>query len=152
QRDWILFTDEQPVVPVYRDLTPEQTRAALDRGDNPSYKGTFSSAQRYVLHTFAHTQSAMIKKRVAQYMVSTTCPLCEGKRLRREALSVTFSGLDIGELSRLPLKQLARLLEPAARGAASDAGQAQAHPEQALVAQRIAQDLLARIGIIIELG
>ncbi|MGV8941359.1 MAG: excinuclease ABC subunit A [Lysobacter sp.] len=152
QRDWILFTEEQPVVPVYRDLSPAQTRAALERGDNPSYNGTFSSAQRYVLHTFATTQSAMIKKRIAQYMISATCPLCEGKRLRREALSVTFAGLDIGELSRLPLKQLARLLEAAARGAASDAGQAQAHPEQALVAQRIAQDLLARIGIIIELG
>src|SRR5690606_41400002 len=95
QRDWILFTDEQPVVPVYRDLTPAQTRAALDRGDNPSYNGTFSSAQRYVLHTFAHTQSAMIKKRIAQYMISATCPLCEGKRLRREALSVTF-----GEIGR----------------------------------------------------
>ncbi|MGY0798771.1 excinuclease ABC subunit UvrA [Lysobacter sp. A286] len=152
QRDWILFTDEQPVVPVYRDLTPAQTRAALDRGDNPSYKGTFSSAQRYVLHTFAHTQSAMIKKRVAQYMVSTTCPLCEGKRLRREALSVTFGGLDIGELSRLPLKQLARLLQPVADGAPVDVQQAKAHPEQAVVAQRIAHDLLARIGIIVELG
>ncbi|MGY0556707.1 excinuclease ABC subunit UvrA [Lysobacter sp. A421] len=152
QRDWILFTDEQPVVPVYRDLTPEQTRAALERGDNPSYKGTFSSAQRYVLHTFAHTQSAMIKKRVAQYMVSTTCPLCEGKRLRREALSVTFSGLDIGELSRLPLKQLARLLQPVAEGAPVDVQQAKAHPEQAVVAQRIAHDLLARIGIIVGLG
>ncbi len=152
QRDWILFSDDQPVVPVYRDLTPTQTQAALARGDIPSYKGTFSSAQRYVLHTFANTQSAMIKKRIARYMVSATCPLCDGKRLRREALSVTFAGLDIGELSQLPLKQLAGLLQPVADGVAVDVPQAQAHPEQAVVAQRIASDLLARIGVIIELG
>ncbi|QOW21039.1 excinuclease ABC subunit UvrA [Novilysobacter avium] len=152
QRDWILFTDEQPVVPVYRDLSPAETREAIERGDNPSYKGTFTSAQRYVLHTFATTRSAMIKKRVARYMVSAMCPLCEGKRLRREALLVTFAGLDIGELSRLPLKELAVLLEPVAHGAAADSPQAHEHPEQAIVAQRIAADLLARIEVIAALG
>ena len=41
-----------------------------------------------------------MKKRAAQYMLSSDCPLCHGKRLRREALSVTFAGLDIAELSR----------------------------------------------------
>ena len=28
-RDWILFTEEAPTVPVYAGLTPEQTRTAL---------------------------------------------------------------------------------------------------------------------------
>jgi excinuclease ABC subunit A len=56
-----------------------------------------------VLHTFATTQSAMMKKRVARYMVGTVCPVCDGKRLKRAALSVTFAGMDIGALSRLSL-------------------------------------------------
>src|SRR6202047_2762602 len=30
-RDWILFTEEQPVVPVYAGFTPEETRRALRR-------------------------------------------------------------------------------------------------------------------------
>ena len=46
-----------------------------------------------MLHTFATTQSASMKKRVSHYMVSTECPLCHGKRLRRESLSVKFAGL-----------------------------------------------------------
>lgn len=146
QRDWILFTEDQPVVPVYRDLTPEQTRQAVERGDNPSYKGTFTSARRYVLHTLASTRSASIRARIQQYMVSTTCPDCEGKQLRRDALAVTFGGLDIGEISRLPLKQLAALLSPFAAGQAADGS------ARALVASRIAADLLARIEIIIGLG
>ena len=64
-----------------------------------------------MLQTFANTESASMKKRVARYMVSTECPLCRGKRLRQEALSVTFAGLDITELSRLPLERLARAAE-----------------------------------------
>ena len=111
-RDWILFTDEQPTVPVYAGYTPAEARRALKRKEEPSYMGTFTGARRYVLQTFANTQSALMKKRVARYMVSTECPLCHGKRLRRESLSVTFAGLDIAEMSRLPLKRLAELLRP----------------------------------------
>src|SRR5688572_10093659 len=107
-RDWILFTQEQPTVPVYAGFTPKETRAALRRKEEPSYMGTFMGARRYVLHTFATTQSALMKRRVARYMVGSLCPACDGKRLKREALSVTFAGLDIGELSRLSLNAMAR--------------------------------------------
>ena len=90
-RDWILFTDEQPTVPVYAGYTLEEVRRALKRKEEPSYMGTFTGARRHVLHTFANTQSQMMKKRVAQYMLSSLCPLCHGKRLRRESLSVKFA-------------------------------------------------------------
>src|SRR3954471_21754936 len=96
-RDWILFTDEQPVVPVYPGYTPEETRRALKRKEEPNYMGTFSSARRHVLHTFASTQSAAMRRRALQYMLSTKCPVCGGKRLRPESLSVKFAGLDITE-------------------------------------------------------
>ncbi|WP_303747747.1 excinuclease ABC subunit UvrA [Stenotrophomonas pigmentata] len=114
-RDWILHTDEQPVVPVYAGFTPAETRAALRRKTEPSYMGTFTGARRYVLDTFANTQSALMKKRVARFMSGTTCATCDGRRLKREALSVTFAGLDIGTLSRLPLADIAELLAPAAK-------------------------------------
>jgi len=153
QRDWILFTEQQPVVPVYAGFTAAETRRALKRKDEPSYQGTFTSARRYVLHAFATTHSPLIKKRVSHYLLSTLCPTCDGKRLRREALSVTFAGLDIGALSQLPLKRVADVLRPAAQGTAAMASkQAKAHPEQAIVATRIAQDLLARIEILVALG
>ncbi|AXO88745.1 excinuclease ABC subunit UvrA [Pseudomonas parafulva] len=114
QRDWILFTDETPTVPVYAGLTPAQTRAALKKQLEPSYQGTFSGARRYVLHTFMHSQSAQMRKRVAQYMRPSPCPACAGRRLKHEALSVTFAGLDIAELSRLPLQDLAQVLRDVA--------------------------------------
>ncbi|MDY0953901.1 excinuclease ABC subunit UvrA [Stenotrophomonas rhizophila] len=185
QRDWILFTEEQPVAPVYAGFTPAETRAALRRKEEPSYMGTFSGARRYVLHTFATTQSAMMKKRVARYMVGTVCPVCDGKRLKREALSVTFAGLDIGALSQLSLSAMADALRPAAEGrfqapaasstrsraAGRKAQQARAaaggpshvgssdvrrtpdlSEEKRIAAQRIAQDLVERIGTLEALG
>ncbi|MGB9109571.1 MAG: excinuclease ABC subunit UvrA, partial [Telluria sp.] len=151
-RDWILFTDETPTVPVYAGLTPEETKRALKRKETPSYQGTFSGARRYVLQTFANTESATMKKRVARYMVSTACPLCKGKRLRQEALSITFAGMDITELSRLPLDKLAQILKPYVKGEVPKGSTAASHPEQLIVTRRIAADLCARLGVLLEMG
>ncbi|MEN3362788.1 MAG: excinuclease subunit, partial [Burkholderiales bacterium] len=152
-RDWILFTDEQPVVPVYIGFEPDEVKRAIKRKETPSYQGNFSSARRYVMETFATTPSATMKKRVSQYMVSSECPQCHGKRLRRESLSVTFAGMDIADMSRLPLNRMEGILRPYAQGkVAALTKMAQEHPEQALVAQRIAEDLLERIAVLLDLG
>jgi excinuclease ABC subunit A len=152
-RDWILFTDEQPVVPVYGGLDTAEVRAAIKRKEPPDYHGNFSSAKRHVLHTFANTQSPLIKKRVSRYMVSTECPLCHGKRLRRESLSVKFAGFDIADISRLPLARLAGLLRPQAEGTAAGFAKLRVeHPEKAQVVQRIAEDMCARLEVLLDLG
>ncbi len=150
-RDWILFTDEQPTVPVYAGYTPAEVKRALKRKEEPSYQGTFTGAKRYVLETFANTQSPLMKRRVAQYMLSAECPLCHGKRLKPEVLSVKFAGLDITEMSRLSLKRLAELIGPYAEGKSAKSADAQ-HPEKAIVVQRIAADLAARLTVLLDLG
>ncbi|HEY0556097.1 MAG TPA: excinuclease ABC subunit A, partial [Thermoanaerobaculia bacterium] len=150
-RDWILFTDEQPTVPVYAGYTPEETRRALKRKEEPSYQGTFSSAQRHVLHTFANTNSPLMKKRAARYMLSSDCPLCHGKRLRRESLSVKFAGFDIAEISSLPLLRLAAVVRPHAEGTAKTKAEID-HPEKLIVTRRIAEDLVGRLGVLLDLG
>jgi len=186
-RDWILFTEEQPTVPVYAGFTPAETREALRHKTEPSYQGTFMGARKYVLHTFATTQSALMKRRVAQFMIASACPSCKGKRLKPEALSVTFAGHDISGMSHAPFDELAPLLIPAAHGQFGDedstalpqvsraasrrdidrrvAAGGSAHAsgkdvrrtpnlseEKRLAAQRIAREMVARIGTLQNLG
>jgi excinuclease ABC subunit A len=148
-RDWILFTEEQPQVPVYAGFTPVETRQALKRKMEPSYMGTFTGVKRHVLTTFVNTQSALMKKRVAQYMLSTVCDVCHGKRLRPESLSVKFAGYDIAEIAALPLKRLNALLAPfAITGGNAHA----ANPEKTEVTKRITADLTARLAVLLNLG
>jgi len=148
-RDWILFTDEQPTVPVYAGYTAAETRRALKRKEEPSYQGTFTGARKYVLQTFATTQSAMMKRRVAKFLSSSNCPVCKGKRLKPEPLSVTFAGMDIAEISRLPLKQLREVL---GRGLGGRKMNLAKHPEKALVVQRITEDISVRLEVLLDLG
>ncbi|WP_411146592.1 ABC transporter [Streptomyces sp. x-80] len=131
-REWILFTDEQPVV------TVEPVRAA-GRIQRP-YQGQYMSARRYVLHTFADSKSETLRKRVRGFLVAEPCPVCAGRRLRPEALAVTFEGHDIAALAGLPLSALAGLLRPTA-----------GRPDDG-VAPTLARDLVARIEVLTELG
>ena len=148
-RQWILFSDDQPQVPVYAGFTPAETRQARKSKLEPSYMGTFTSAKRYVLTTFANTHSALMKKRVAQYMLSTECDVCHGKRLRPESISVKFAGHDIAEIGTFPLKRLSALLAPyATTGGTAHS----ANPEKIEVTRRIAADLTARLSVLLRLG
>jgi excinuclease ABC subunit A len=151
-RDWLLYTDEQPIVPVFAGFESHEVRKAIKQKVEPSYQGTFTSARRYVLHTFATTQSPLMKKRVSRYLVSGACSTCGGKRLRRESLSVKFASLDISEMSRLPLQQLARLVRPYAAGDGVTEETRDEHPEKAIVTQRITHDLYERLKVLLDLG
>ncbi|SEN10317.1 excinuclease ABC subunit A [Chitinophaga rupis] len=152
QRDWILFTEEQPVVPVYSAFTAAEVRDALRRKLEPSYMGTFTSAKRYVMQTFANSQSQLMKKRVSQFMLSAECPVCHGKRVRPASLAVKFAKLDIAEMSGIPLLRLKHIFEPYAAGAPAAGHKNAGHPEKNLVTQRIAEDMVKRLDVLIDLG
>ncbi|MEO3407563.1 excinuclease ABC subunit UvrA [Mucilaginibacter sp. CAU 1740] len=152
-RDWILFTEEQPVVPVYSGYSHTEIQRFIKNKRQPDYMGTFTGARRYVRHTFANSQSALMKKRVSQYMQSSECPLCQGKRLLQESLSIKFAGYDIAELSGLALNKLATVFEPYAKGDAPALKKLAAkNPEKVIVAKRIAEDFLARLQVMLDLG
>ncbi|GAA4206076.1 excinuclease ABC subunit UvrA [Pedobacter jeongneungensis] len=145
-REWILFTEETPTVPVYPGLTPQETANAIKNKRTPDYMGTFIGAKPYVLKTFSSSQSELMKKRVSQYMISASCPLCHGKKLRKESLSVGFDGKDIAVLSGLSLSELSVIFKKYA------VLQKGPQPEKQIVTQRICADILSRIEVMLELG
>jgi excinuclease ABC subunit A len=148
-RNWILFSEDQPQVPVYAGFTPAETRDARKRKLEPSYMGTFTSAKRHVFTTFSGTHSAQMKKRVEQFMLSARCDVCHGKRLRLESLSIKFAGYDIADISAIPLKQLNKLLAPFL---ATGGHEHSTNPEKREVIKRITGDIAARLSVILNLG
>ncbi len=133
-RDWLLFTEDQPVV----EVTPERDRVAKP------YKGRFWSAERYVRHTVATSKSENLRSKALAFMISQDCVQCSGTGFRRDSLKVLFAGLNIAEFNSRSLQSLAQLLRPFAT---ASEGQAQAD-----VVSTISTDLLARVQVLLELG
>ncbi|MFG2616376.1 ABC transporter [Streptomyces sp. NPDC048507] len=130
EREWILFTEEQPVVTVH----PVREANRIQR----PYQGTYMSAHRYVMRTFSDTKSATLRARAEKFLTDAPCPVCGGRRLRAEALAVTFAGRTIAELAGVALTELDDVL-------------ARTRPEGE-AGRVLAEDLRARIGPVVELG
>lgn len=101
-RQWILFTEEQPVVTVYPQRGADKTHG--------TYQGTWRSVQRYLLHT-ANSKAETSRRRALSYMSQETCPTCQGHRLNPDALKVTYLDRTIPQLNSLPAAQLQELLQ-----------------------------------------
>ena len=56
---WILFTDEQPTVPFMRGLQPAKQSGHPSTKRRTELYGHVYGRERYVLHTFATTHSAL---------------------------------------------------------------------------------------------
>ncbi|MEV7693563.1 excinuclease ABC subunit UvrA [Microbacterium sp. NPDC089189] len=142
-RDWLLFTDEQPVV----QITPQRDRVAKP------YNGMFWSAKKYVFHTLADSKSQTMRNKVLQFVRTGTCPLCHGTGLRAEALAVTFAGRTIAELNALSLTALADVLRPTTLLTdAAPAVPTTRSGERTDVAVALTTDLLTRIEVLTDLG
>ncbi|MDN4644270.1 excinuclease ABC subunit UvrA [Arthrobacter sp. PsM3] len=142
-RDWILFTEEQPVV----EVTPQRDRVAKP------YKGRFWSAKSYVLHTLADSKSTTMRDRVLRYMETGPCPVCAGSGLTPAALAVTFAGRTIAELNAVPMTELAGIIRPTTElKTAGTASRKQSSGESNEVAVAITRDLLQRVTVLLDLG
>ena len=142
-RDWLLFTEEQPVV----EITPQRDRVAKP------YKGRFWSARSHIMHTLADSKSESSRARASRFVETGPCELCGGSGLTRAALAVTFAGFDIAQLNALPLSELAEALRPTAELSVATAAVASATSgEVTEVAVTIATDLLGRIEVLSSLG
>lgn len=142
-RDWLLFTEEQPVV----EVVPQRDRVAKP------YKGRFWSARSYVMHTLADSKSESSRARAARFVETGPCDLCGGSGLTRAALAVTFAGHTIADLNAMPLSELADVLRPTTElDAATAAVSSASSGEVTEVAVAIATDLLGRIEVLRSLG
>jgi excinuclease ABC subunit A len=86
-----------------------------------------------------------------QYQSPRTCSECGGGRIRKEARYVRVGGLDIAEVSAIPLEELAPWV------AALTAGRRARRPRRPLpdggqVAETILRELRARVGFLVDVG
>ncbi|MCD8041349.1 MAG: excinuclease ABC subunit UvrA [Clostridia bacterium] len=74
------------------------------------YKGTYKTAwEGFVNHLqrrYNNTSSEGVKWDIERYMRTTDCPVCHGKRLKKEALAVTVGGKNIAQICDMSIDDL----------------------------------------------
>ena len=100
-----------------KNLTPEQMKLILYGEGSFSYKyrNRYGQEREYfdgfegviprMERLYRDTESENSRAYIERYMVSRTCSVCEGKRLKPEALAITIGGNSIDKISSMSVAQ-----------------------------------------------
>lgn len=104
----------------------------------------FEGIVRYLQQTIeANDDDPKAKKWAEQFLSDQTCPVCNGHRLNKEALSYKFWNKNIAEASDLDLAELRDWLVEASE---------HVDPKQKAIATEILKEILTRLDFMLEVG
>ncbi len=113
------FSLDEPV----KSLTPQQMKLILYGEGSFSYKyrNRYGQEKEYfdgfegviprMERLYRDTESENSRAYIERYMVNRTCPVCEGKRLKPEALAVTINGDSIDNISSMSVAQALKWID-----------------------------------------
>jgi len=139
-----------------KDLSAENLNLILygDGSEPYRYRNRFGKVREYY-HTFEgiiprmerlyrETESESSRTEIERYMISRICPVCQGKRLKPESLSVTVDGKSIMDVSAMPVTHSLEWLATLENGVLSEREQ--------MIAQQILKEIQSRLGFLQDVG
>ena len=75
-----------------------------------NYKSAWEGFVNNLQRRYDQTGSVSVKWDIERYMRTSDCPVCHGKRLKKEALAVTVGGKNIAEVCDMPVRDIAAFL------------------------------------------
>ncbi len=138
---------EFPIHTPYAELTQEQKHLLWhgptpEQGKNARYMyGEFPSIDNFFKMVDSNQYKIQYRVMRARYQGKTTCPACNGSRLRPEASYVKVGGKSIGELVRMPVSDLQVFFSTLSLC-----------EQDAKIARRLLTEINNRIGYLVEVG
>ena len=137
---WKDLTDEAKKIVLYG--TDETVSVHYENtGRVADYDMKFEGVIPNLERRFAETGSEGVKREIAEYMYESECPVCHGQRYRPETLAVKLGGLNIAELSDMPIVKIKEFLSTLTLT-----------KKQQAVAGRVFKELNARLNFLIDVG
>ena len=110
-----------------------------------NFSGSFSSSFEGVItnleRRYRETSSDWVKSDIERFMRKRPCPVCNGLRLKKEALSVRVGGLNIAEMTAMSVVKLAEFLSRLSLG-----------KTKAMISAPILREISARLKFMLDVG
>jgi excinuclease ABC subunit A len=109
------------------------------------YMARYEGVIPNLLRRHKETKSDYVRTEIEKYMVKEHCKVCNGVRLKNEALSVTVDGKNIWEVCTLSIDNLAKWIELLAHGTGLSAN-------EQTIAEPILKEIVARLTFLLDVG
>jgi len=143
-----------------KDLSEHHLKLILygEEGELVKYRNRYGRVREYFtgyegvipyLERLGHdTQSERTRAEIERYMMSTPCPVCQGKRLKPESLAVTVGGKNIVDISSMSVIQALEWV--ATLG--GDRRKVTLSEREQMIAHQILKEIQARLGFLKDVG
>jgi excinuclease ABC subunit A len=147
----------------WRDLTPEHQDILLygtgphrveisyrnREGHLRTYSTPFEGVVRNLERRYRESSSDYIRAQIEEVMAEHACPVCDGRRLKPEALAVTIAGTNIHAVTAMPINQLLDWTSELERGS-EESGTLNARDRA--IAQQVIKEIVSRLQFMVDVG
>lgn len=107
--------------------------------------GSFTAAFEGVINSmerrYKETQSEGMKQYYEEFMSNSPCPSCNGARLKKESLAVTVGGMNIYDLTCMPVEDIEKFFS-----------KLELSERDRLISGQVLKEIKARIGFLVDVG
>lgn len=135
-KDLLLFGDPNRLFTVY---------GKNSTGGSSTFETSFEGIVKNLNRRYKETESDIVRSEIEKYMRKEICPSCNGSRLKKEALSITISDLNIIQFTQ---KQIVQALD-FVRSLKSDVLLTE---KEITIAQPIVKELETRLNFLVSVG
>lgn len=105
------------------------------------YNAPFEGLVPYFERRYRESSSDYVRSEIEGYMSERPCPVCQGKRLKPEALAVTVGEVSIDEFSRMPISDALDFCQ-----------HIELSEKEQLIAQQVLKEIRERLGFLVNVG
>ncbi len=145
-----------------KDFTPEQMGALLYginsemlsvklRGSQTT-EATFEGVIPDLKKRYKDSGSDYMKGEIEKYMLGKTCPVCQGSRLKKEAVSVTITDKSIVDVARMSISEAVEFFHTLAVEDGHQSGAGKLNAREVMIARQVLKEIQSRLGFLIDVG
>ena len=137
------FNSPQGWCPCCRGLGRVKNSDISDQSDESNFSDILRDDENWYTRMLAYVQQGDDEKEDKEEEIWTTCPVCQGQRLSREALSFRIADKNIAELSAMDITDLRAWLMNVP---------AKLTTKQRAIADPIIKEIISRLGFMLSVG
>ncbi|MEM8777659.1 MAG: excinuclease ABC subunit UvrA, partial [Cyanobacteria bacterium P01_G01_bin.49] len=141
QTAWNKLSQEQQDILLYGSDEPIWFEQDSRSNHNQGYYRQFTGILAILERNYQEASSEIIKQKMEKYVVNQTCEVCQGKRLKPEALSVRLGQCSIDELTSVSIDKCLHKIE-----------QLQLTTRQKLIGELALKEIKNRLQFLLDVG
>ncbi|MBN9386591.1 MAG: excinuclease ABC subunit UvrA [Chloroflexi bacterium] len=119
---------------------------------NTTTEATFEGIIPDLKKRYKESSSDYMKSEIEKFMIGKTCPVCNGSRLKKEAISVTIANKSIVDVVRSSVSDALLFFNSLWVNDQEETGAGKLNEREVMIARQVLKEIRSRLGFLMDVG